>query len=129
MAKKVLDGFGKTPKVASTLSEFRIRRLAEDDWFIEPTNTDTRNALVQGLELVDHGGDSINYKGDTVHGFKVPFSYVLFMVKSKNNGVYIFTVYHKSHNRKDWRRWQLHMKYPKAIVTSYVRGGKLTCSV
>jgi hypothetical protein len=112
MARKYTDPFGNTPKVKVSLSEARKRILTLDDWFVEYCNVDTRNALSQALELVDHEGDTIFYSGEK-HGFKVTFDKVLFLVNSRHNGVFKFTVYHKKPSAKTWSKWEEHKKTPK----------------
>lgn len=123
MAQKFLDGFGKTPRVVTELTEFQKRQLRSDKWFVEYTNTDTRNAIAQGLELVDHDGDTIFYDGRTLHGFKIDFDKIMFMMDSKSNMVYEFVVYHKKPTDQNWAKWRLNMKAPQEILNKHVRSG------
>lgn len=126
MAKKYLNGFGKTPKVAVHFSDTQLEILSKDDWFIEYKNTNTRNAIAQGLKLVDHDGDSIPYQGEPIDGFKVSWRDTLFLLRSRLNGAYQFDAYHKKPSDKDWHKWQMNAKPPKAILTRHTRNGKLT---
>lgn len=125
MATKYTDPFGKTPKVRVELSEARRRELALDEWFVEYENVDTRDALARALEHVDHDGDTIFYKGEERPGFKVSFDKVLFLVNSRHNGVFKFTVYHKKPGEKDWREWQEHKKPPKGTLNIHTKAGHL----
>lgn len=126
MAKKLVDPFGKTPSVKTSISEARKRVLANDDWFVEYLNVDTRNAIAQGLELVDHRGDTIFYDGSVRYGFRTSFNDVLFLVNSLHNGVFKFAPYHKEKHEKNWRKWLMHMKAPQSILTSHTKEGRLT---
>ncbi len=123
MGQKFLDGLGKTPKVATALTEAQKRVLARDEWFAEYTNTDTRNAIAQGLELVDHGGDSIFYSGAERHGFKVSFDQVMYLVNSKHMGVFKFIVYHKTPNERIYHVWQMNRKAPEETLKKHSRTG------
>jgi hypothetical protein len=125
MAKKVVDGFGNTPKVAVGLSDARRAVLAQDDWFVEYLNTDTRNALAHSLELVDHDGDQIFYDGEIHYGFKVTLDKVLFLRGSRHNGVFKFIPYHKVKHEKNWRKWIEQKKPPKTIVNIHTKAGRL----
>lgn len=125
MSKKFLDNFGKTPRVATALTEKQKQELALDDWFVEYTNTDTRNAIAQGLQLVDHDGDSIFYDGAPHQGFKVSFNDALYLVNSRHMGVYRFIVYHKKPHARVWRVWEMNRKPPKAILNVHSKEGRL----
>ncbi len=125
MAKKYTDAFGKTPLVKASLSEARKRVLALDDWFVEYQNVDTRNALANALELVDHDGDTIFYDGSEKHGFKVSFDKVLFLVNSRHNGVFKFSVYHKRPSVRNWSRWEEQKKPPKGVLNTHAQAGHL----
>lgn len=127
MGQKFLNSLGKTPEVASALTEAQKNKLALEDWFVEYTNTDTRNALAQGLELVDHGGDSIFYAG-VKHGFRVSFDQVLYLVNSKHMGVFKFIVYHKTPNERIWHVWQMNRKAPKETIKKHSRAGNIKSS-
>ena len=128
MAKKLTDNFGNTPKVAVSISEAQKKQFALENWFVEYKNTDTRNAIAQGLELVDHGGDTIFYSGEK-NGFKVSFDQVLFLVNSRHSGVFKFIVYHKKPTEKNWKVWQMNKKAPKQIIALHVQGGKLATRI
>lgn len=125
MAVKYTDPFGKTPRVKVELSEARKSILAREDWFVEYENVDTRNALAKALEYVDHEGDSIFYDGSEKHGFKVSFDKVLFLVNSRHNGAFKFTVYHKRPSARSWKKWGEHKKPPKGILNVHKKGGRL----
>lgn len=125
MAKKYVDTSGKTPKVKVSLPEARRKILAQDEWFIEYKNTDTRNALTQALELVDHDGDSIFYAGEVVPGFKVSFSQVELLENSLHSGVFKFTAYHKKSGVRVWQKWQGNKKPPQSILNGHIKAGRL----
>lgn len=129
MAQKFLDNFKKTPKVATALTEMQKRTFAHDDWFVEYMNTDTRNALAQGLELVDHEGDSIFYAGEARHGFKTSFNQVLYLVNSKHMGVFKFIIYHKRPTDRTWHVWQMNKKAPKETIQKHSRTGHIESNV
>ena len=129
MAKKLVDGFGKTPKVASALSELQKKAFRLENWFAEYTNVDTRNALAQGLQLVDHEGDSIFYDGGEHPGFKVTFDQVLFLVNSRHDGVFKFIVYHKKPTERVWQVWQMNRKAPKEAIKKHVRTGHVASEI
>jgi hypothetical protein len=117
MAKKLTDAFGKTPRVRVSLSDADKRRLGTHEWFIEPLNDDTRNAIAQSLQLVDHEGDTIRYGGDEKHGFKTDLTRVLFLHNSEAGGTFKFTPYHRATpGRGDWSIWKKGKKTPPERV-------------
>jgi len=125
MAKKSVDNFGRTLKVQTPLSEARKRKLALDDWFVEYLNTDTRNAIAQALELVDHDGDQIFYDGEAHPGFKVTLAKVLFLRESRHNGVFKFIPFHKNPSERNWHKWIEQKKAPKTVVTGHKKTGNI----
>ncbi len=113
MAKKLIDGFGKTPRVKVSISEADMRRLSTHEWFIEYLNIDTRNAIAQALGLVNHEGDQIFYGGREVHGFKVDMKHVLFLYNSIASNTWKFTPYHRPVPRQgNWSIWKMGRKAP-----------------
>lgn len=107
-------------KMRIALPELKEAELLQHEWFVEYKNTDTRNAIAQGLELVDHGGDSIFYNGTGIPGFKVTFNQVLFLVASRPDGVYKFTVYHRALGTKNWAQWKENTKTAREVITKYM---------
>jgi hypothetical protein len=97
------------------------KMLASDDWFVEYKNVDTRNAIAQGLKLVDHDGDEIYYSGKLVPGFRVSLDQVLFLRSSRHNGVYKFIAYHKKPSDKNWMKWAESKKTAKEALLGYRR--------
>jgi hypothetical protein len=95
------------------------KMLASDDWFVEYKNVDTRNAIAQGLKLVDHDGDEIYSDGKCIPGFRVSFNQVLLLVNSRHNGVYTFTAYHKKPSDKNWVKWKESAKTAKEAIVGY----------
>jgi hypothetical protein len=118
----------KRPK--TTLNKLRVKvaavatpekQLALDDWFVKYENVDTRNAIAQGLKLVDHEGDEIFYQGTNIPGFRISFSNVLFLVNSRHNGVYKMIFCHKKPGERVWRRWEENKKGAKETVAGFKR--------
>lgn len=118
MANQYRTNLGTVPQSKTTLTEARKRVLALDEWFVEYLNTDTRNAIAQGVEAFDGQDDAIFYDGESHHGFRLSFEKVLFLVNSSNNGVYKFIVYHKTKGENLWRKWKENKKSPKEIVNA-----------
>lgn len=106
MAKKITDAFGKVTAVKVSLTESDRRRLGTHEWFIECLNEDTRNAVAQSLELVNHDGDTIFYYGKMRHGFKTPFDHVIFLHNSTASGTWKFTAYHRVTKNQQWTEWK-----------------------
>jgi hypothetical protein len=123
MAKKFVDNKGKTPLMVTAISEARKRILMQEQWFVEHKNANTGTALAQKLGLVDDPGDQIFYNGKALNGFRVSFDTVLFLVESRNNGVYDFAVYHRDRAEKNWTEWQEYKKPPKSVVTAHRKSG------
>ncbi len=114
------------PKKTTTLSPARKMVLRQEEWFVEYHNTDTRNAIAQGLGLVDSAGEEIFYDGNTHHGFQVSFDQVLFLVRNRPNGVFKFTAYHRPKGTKTWAIWREHQKTGGEHIKAILRKGIIT---
>ncbi len=106
-------------KIGTLATDEKI--LALDDWFVEYKNVDTRNAIAQGLKLVDHDGDEIYYDGKCIPGFRVSLDQVLLLVHSRHNGVYKFIAYHKKPSDKNWAKWRESAKTAKETLAGFKR--------
>lgn len=111
MASKKQGPFGAPAQVRVSITEADKRRLETHDWFVEYLNDDTRNAIAQALQLVDHEGDQIFYNGREVHGFMVTLDKVLFLHNSVASNTWKFAAYHRE-GRKPWVQWKGGRKSP-----------------
>lgn len=126
MAKNTTD---EKPRKRVELPEVRKRILAQEDWFVAYHDTTTRDAIAQGLQLVDSSGDQIFYDGKPLYGFRISFDTVLFLVKSRPNGVFRFTPYHKAKGTRTWRAWKENKKTGEEHIRALIRQRRIRKAV
>ncbi len=98
--------------MSKSLSTFEKKKLNLHKWRVYTPDSITQRAIADSIlrygESDSERTVSIFYSGMEYPCFIVPFSFVEFLVQNKDNGTYVFTIFHREDDdRKDiWRIWK-----------------------